>query len=186
MTKDNINNMYFDWMYNLVFKNYIKNNVSYRKLLYSLHNKDFDYIIRLDANRADDGIQLRYRFGYFANINSNNIKNALDDKPCSILEMMVALAYRCEETIMGDPDAGDRTGEWFHDMLVSLGLINMYDSNFDRDYVEDTINKFIKRKYKPNGEGGLFTISSRTIDLRKVEIWYQMMWYLDEVIKPIH
>ena len=39
--------------------------------------------------------------------------------------MMIALAIRCEEHIMDDPDAGDRTGQWFWSMLVSLGLGSM-------------------------------------------------------------
>ena len=34
--------------------------------------------------------------------------------------------------------------------------------------------------YKRNGEGGLFTINRRGLDMRSVEIWYQMCWHLQE------
>ena len=53
-------------------------------------------------------------------------------------------------------------------------------SKFDRDYVEDIVQKFLDRKYSRNGDGGLFTVNRSRYDLRSVEIWYQMCWYLDE------
>lgn len=34
------------------------------KLLRHLHNIDFQYMLPMDGNRAEDGIDLRYRFGY--------------------------------------------------------------------------------------------------------------------------
>lgn len=94
--------------------------------------------------------------------------------------MMIALAIRCEEHIMDDPDIGNRTGQWFWNMIVNLGLGSMNDSKFDRDYVEDIVQKFLDRKYSRNGDGGLFTVNRSRYDLRSVEIWYQMCWYLDE------
>lgn len=180
--RDFIINQYFEWMYGLVYKKEISTKKSYRKLLYYLHNRDFEYILGLDGNRADDGIELRYRFGIEFSYDSAVIASTLDDKPCSIFEMLVALSYRCEESIMDDPDIGDRTGQWFWSMIKNLNLYSMTDANFDRDYVEAVISRFLNREYKPNGEGGLFTITSRDYDLRNVEIWYQMMWYLDELI----
>lgn len=50
------------------------------------------------------------------------IASYLDNRPCSVLEMIIALAIRLEEHIMDDPDIGNRTGQWFWDMIVSLGL----------------------------------------------------------------
>ena len=67
-------------------------------------------------------------------------------------------------------------------MIKNLNLCSMDDKTFDRDYVEDILTKFLNREYEPDGTGGLFTITSRNDDLRNVEIWYQMMWHLDEVI----
>ena len=81
---------------------------------------------------------------------------------------------------MADPDIGNRTGQWFWNMIVNLGLGNMNDSNFSEDFVEKRIEVFLDRNYGKHGEGGLFTVRNSRYDLRNVEIWYQMCWYLDE------
>ena len=109
--------------------------------------------------------------------------DCLDDKDCSVLEMMVALSIRCEEHIMDNPDIGDRTGKWFLDMIVNLGLEKMTDDRFDKRYVEKILHRFMNREYERNGDGGLFTVHHNRIDMRSVEIWYQAMWYFDEVLK---
>ena len=84
---------------------------------------------------------------------------------------------------MDDPDIGDRTAEWFWIMLSNLGLRDMSDNNFDKEKVHDILDRFIRRRYKPNGEGGLFIIDNCRYDLTTIEIWYQMMWFLDDVTK---
>lgn len=179
MTRDRLNNAYFDWMYQLVFESYSR-RLSYRKLLQELHRTEFSYVIPMDGNRAEDGVDLRYRFGRSAGYDDAMISTYLDQRPCSVLEMMIALAIRCEEHIMDDPDIGNRTGQWFWNMIVNLGLGSMNDSKFDEDLVEDVIQRFLERRYKRNGEGGLFTVNHCGHNLRSVEIWYQMCWYLDE------
>ena len=44
---------------------------------------------------------------------------------------------------MDDPDVGDRTGQWFWSMLVSLGLGGMEDRKFDRYFVDETLERFL-------------------------------------------
>lgn len=182
MVRDDVLNEYFDWMCQLVSDKQYIGDRSYRKLLSKLHNIPFTYTIDMDGNRAADGIDLRYRFGYERNYEDYIIASFLDDKPCSVLEMIVALALRCE-TIMEDPDYGDRTGEWFWGMIESLGLESMDNTSFNRDYVDDVIDIFLSRDYGRDGRGGLFTIKHPKRDLRTVEIWYQMNWYLDSILK---
>ena len=128
----------------------------------------------MDENRELDGLYLRFRF---ADENSYYI-----DGDCSVLEMMVALSLKCEEQIMSDDDIGNRTGRWFWEMIDNLGLESMYDDNFDKIYADEVIYRFLNRKYEPNGDGGLFRVNNRIEDMRKVEIWYQMCWYLDTLI----
>lgn len=182
MVRDDVLNEYFDWMCQLVYDKQYIGDRSYRKLLSKLHNIPFTYTIDMDGNRAADGIDLRYRFGYERNYEDYIIASFLDDKPCSVLEMIVALALRCE-TIMEDPDYGDRTGEWFWGMIESLGLESMDDTSFNRDYIDDVIDIFLSRDYGRDGRGGLFTIKHPKRDLRTVEIWYQMNWYLNSILK---
>ena len=67
-------------------------------------------------------------------------------------------------------------------MITNLGLGSMYDSNYDKIYVRKTVERFLNRDYEPNGKGGLFTIRNCNRDLRQVEIWYQLNWYLNSIV----
>lgn len=180
MTIADISNDYFEWLYELVCKKRYAKEISYRKLLMFLHSTVFIYSISMDSNRADDGINLRYRFAHDKYISTSLVESYLNE-PCSVLEMMIALAIRCEETIMDDPSIGDRTSQWFWEMISNLGLRAMTDENFDKKYVQDVIYRFLHRDYEPNGKGGLFTIRNCDTDLRDVEIWIQLCWYLDSI-----
>lgn len=183
MGMTDISEEYFTWMCNHVWDGGYSKKVSYRDLLRYLNDVEFTYILPMDGNRFDDGIGLRYHFGYECGIDSVVIANVIDIRPCSVLEMMIALAIRCEESIMVDPDIGNRTGQWFWGMIVSLGLGSMTDDRFDKDYVDEVMDIFLNREYKPNGEGGLFTVHDHKKDMRDVEIWYQMCYYLSEIIE---
>lgn len=177
MTRKSVNKRYFDWMYQLVCSDEeYTNGYSYYELFKYLHAVEFTYILPMDENRAVDGTDLRYRFGYLHNIDGDLIKEYLDDEPCSVLEMMIALSIRWEDRIMYNPEVGDRTAEWFWGMLRNLDIHEMSDEVFDVEYVESVIARFLNREYEPNGEGGLFTVNDRDEDLRDVEIWYQMNW----------
>lgn len=179
MTKTELDQAYFDWMCAKVGSP--KRGGTYQRLLHFLHEVTFDYTIEMDDNRAVDGIDFRYQFGYENNIPDAVIASLLDDRPCSILEMMVALAFRCEWHIIHDPDVGDRTGWMFWGMVDSLGLLGMDDTAFDLRTVNAVIYRFLNRRYEPNGAGGLFTLKDPPRDMRNVEIWKQMSFYLNEV-----
>lgn len=182
MTRADVRSEYFEWLFQIVCGNRYSEQISYRKLLMYLHDIDFRYLIPKDQNRAEDGIELRYRFAVSQGYrdSSNTIMRMLSG-PCSVLEMMVALAIRCEENIMDDPDVGDRTGQWFWGMVNNLGLGSMYDRHFDEPYVEEVIDCFLERDYAPDGKGGLFTVRNYDRDLRDVEIWHQLCWFLDSI-----
>lgn len=180
MTENELIHEYFEWMYNLVCDDSPRR--SYRKLLSHLNEIDFFYILDMDGNRAEDGIELRYRFGDECGYPDYMIASYLDNRPCSVLEMLIALDIRCEEHITFDPDAGDTFGKLFWVMLENLGLDSMTDRHFDPDQVDDVIDICLNRTYKRNGEGGLFIVNDRGCDMRSVEIWYQMMRYLDTVL----
>lgn len=180
MTRNELTAQYLDWMCRLVCNDKYSKKLSYKKLLRYLNTIEFTYILPMDSNRAEDGVDLRYRFGYEFDYENAMIASYLDDRPCSVLEMMIALALRCEETIMDNPDYGDRMGQWFWNMIVNLGLGSMTDAKFDANYIDNVVHIFLDREYAPNGEGGLFTVQHPSRDMRSVEIWYQMCWYLDE------
>ena len=178
MLKQEIEREYFNWICDIVCGYRYSPENLYDELLSYLHQVEFTWIISKDSNRAEDGIDLRRRFSYVHEI--EDLSDLLDG-PCSVLEMMVALAIRCEETIMDDPTIGDRTGQWFWKMIVNLGLGAMTDRHFDINYVDEVIDRFLSREYEPDGHGGLFTVRNCDHDLRDVEIWVQMLWYLDDI-----
>ena len=80
---------------------------------------------------------------------------------------------------MYDPDFGNRTSEWFWNMLKSMKLDMMSDENFDEEYVKRAIIKCLERRYTKKGKGGFVTIGNCSCDLRTVDIWRQMCWYLE-------
>jgi hypothetical protein len=171
---------YFSWLCSKVLDQ--QSNIKYNILMSYLYDYIFIPVIDMDTNRAEDGKALRRRFEIEENIPRDLIISTFSTRSnCSILEMMIALAIRCEESIMSDEEYGDRTGLWFWNMIASLGLGTMNDSRFDEHYVSIVLDRFINRQYKRNGEGGLFTIDGIKRDMRNVEIWYQMNWYLDNL-----
>lgn len=180
MNITNMNDRYFNWLYETVCGKWEPRSLSFRKLLIFLHSQVFHPACKTDECRAEDGLDLRFRFARQNNIPYpqmlKNFKGAL----CSMLEMMVALAIRIEEHIMEDSSAGNRVGQWFWTMVVSLGLAAMDDTRFDESRASFIIERFNRRDYKPNGAGGLFTLSYPVEDMRTLDIWYQLMAYLNE------
>lgn len=173
-----LKNQYFDWLCQIVCDQATESDY---RLLNILNQIDFTYIMNMDENRASDGISLRYRFGYEKNIDDKVIMMYLDGWPCSVLEMMIALAIRCEEHIMSDSEIGDRTRLWFWEMIKSLGLTDF--KHFDENQIKSRVFKFLNREYDADGTGGLFTVPECRYDLRTADIWYQMMWYLCKKFK---
>ena len=179
MKRTEINNEYFEWLYYTVCENRFSKHTDFRKLLRYLHSIEFTYTIPNDGNRAKKGENLRWVFSWENNYDYEEVEKYLTG-PCSMLEMLVSVAISCEE-IMDDPQIGNRTGQWFWNMIVNLGLGSMIDSRFDKEYVDEVVRRFLNRQCDPDGTGGLFTIRNCDVDLRTVEIWYQLCWYLDSI-----
>lgn len=183
MTTGILRKKYFLWMAEIAGsapKKYRRKN--YRCLLERLNETEFIPFHPMDENRVDDGVELRYRFGREEGIPDAEIATNLDTRECSVLEIMVSLAIRMEETITSDPDYGDRTSIWFWDMVDSMRLMDMDDSQFNAQNVDQTLDRMIHREYASNGRGGLFTVQNPREDMRNVEIWYQMMWWLTDKV----
>lgn len=176
MPEKEVHDLYFEWLYGLVCDPEYDENVSYRLLMRCLHSIEFYYILPRDKNRAHDGLDLRFRFAYESN--DRSLESYLNG-PCSVLEMMIALAIRCEESVMGDPRQGNRTGQWFWTMLVNLDLGYMTDWRFDEEVVLEHVDILLERLYSPEGKGGLFYIPGTTRDMRQTEIWYQMLYFMN-------
>lgn len=162
---------YFDWLCELAIPDRSQRD-SYQKLMWALYSEDFYWSVCNDGNRAEDGERLRMIF-------EDETGHVCErDGPCSVLEMLISLAVGCENHIMYDPDEGDRTSVWFWDMIENLGLDRLDDWSFDLDEFDEIIHIFLDRKYDKDGYGGPFFIEGFGRDMRKIELWYQLNYYL--------
>lgn len=167
---------YQDWLYDYIDPN-CDLRETYGQLLLYLSGKAFTWSVKYDSNRAEDGRALRDGFASEFHADSL-IMGTLPDR-CSMLEMMIALAMRCDD-IVYTPEDGERVDQWFWMMIRNLGLDDMDKWNFDKDICDEIVNRFLNRRYLRNGKGGLFVTRDPEIDMRKAEIWYQMNEWLDE------
>lgn len=175
MTRKDLKQEYFSWLCKQI------RCYNHKKLLFLLFSVDFVYDLPMDGNRYEEGIDLRYRFIDDKGYPQRYAACWLDDVPCSMLEMMVALCLRIDEHITWDPDADDdNTNQWFRDMLKNSGLYDYDDNHFDREAIMHIVKRILERDYSRNGDGGLFRLRRCKKDMRNIEIWYQAMWYIDE------
>lgn len=144
---------------------------SYQKLLTALYETEFYSKIKNDERRARDGLYLRNIFEMETHCECDK------DGNCSVLEMMLALAMRCDEDIMYDPSKGCQIYVWFWEMISNLGLEKMTDYEFHYDSFDKIIMMFLSRTYDKNGFGGPFYIPNFTRDMRKIELWSQINLY---------
>lgn len=130
----------------------------------------FDYIPN-DDNRAAEGRGLRDRY---QNESARQLTRRLYMGPCSMLEMIIALAHRFAWEIVGlEETVEENIPNCFWTMIDNLAL-NATHKNLGRLQILN------KREYKADGNGGLFPLRNPKEDQREVEIWYQLMAYLNE------
>lgn len=167
---------YYRWLTELIEAN--MPDKSYWLLARVLHNKPYNWFVPNDDNRESDGLELRRDYLYMMGYDNETIEG-----PCSMLEMLIALAGRINSQ-MADLRNRDNTARWFWEILANVGLDRFTDDeyydNFDGAEVEYILDTIIERVYRRDGRGGLFPLKHPKKDQRKVEIWYQMCSYLME------
>lgn len=173
---------YLDWLTRIVWLPNVFRGVSYHRFFNFLFNAPFVPSNEMDQARMNDAIDLRYSFADEIGLPYQVLEHDISTQTtqCSMLEMMIALAKRIEDHIMADNEFGDRTGQWFWEMVMSLGFNNMDDKNFEEGRGWVIIDRFNSRDYLPNGQGSLFTITNPAVDMRQYDIWYQMQIWISE------
>lgn len=175
MSDSNAYELYFDWLRRMVG---VTNNPNprrrYHLLLEQLINTEFRYSNPYDANRVEDGRELRYEFAM-----DNGFDPAIFDGEVSVLEVLVGLCRR----MSFDTDEG--VDVWFWTMMVNLDIRNFSDEVYENqasapNLVQARVDTFLNRSYSANGEGGLFPLRHSETDQRDVELLYQMSAYLLE------
>ena len=180
---NDISQDYFEWLMELAgLKDY--GGFSYWLLSKDLHSIDFTWSIELDENRNADGKSLREDYFYDCDFPSEEFDEILYRENASVLEVLVALARRMDFEMSDPDDPTDKTADFFFEMLENLGLDQYDDENYydlgGESEVCHVIDIWLRRAYKPDGRGGLFPLACPDDDQRDIQIWYQMMAYLEE------
>lgn len=186
MGRTTLSEEYFTWLYNLISKQ----KLSYRKLCRELHLKTFGWSVPNDDNRCEDGLNLRNLFIEECDLDESHLEVRYFLKgDCTVFEVLVSLAQRINELMYDLKNPEDHTARWFLEMVRNLGLGIYVDGyNLGKDFdpvteakIDEILVTLIERTYDFYGRGGLFPLKRRPPkDQTNVEIWYQLMNYLDE------
>lgn len=187
MFENRLNSAYVEWLLSKVCSR--DTAVDYSTLFSMLYQTpiNLENMKELDSNRYQDGRMLRFRF---ENHHGNDILGMVsqddvrrfEDRPCSMLEMIVGLALRMEEQIMGNLRYGDRTGQWFWEMLTNLGVGYMTNSRFNVIEYRRCVSNFMNYAYDPDGKGCLFRSEHKSMaEMTDLDIWYQMHEHLKDI-----
>jgi hypothetical protein len=159
---------YFLW---LVSQIHCPRDRTYIELFERMHALDFVWTIPNDDNRVQDGLDLRTEF-----LGDSHEKMG-GSELISILELLIALSRRIAFV------AGGESHNWAWKLVKNLHLGKMSDPLTDDklNRVEEILERLIWRNYAPNGEGGFFPLDHPREDQTKVELWYQMNAYVNEM-----
>lgn len=170
-----LDDLYLAWLYqHYADVNHRNPARSFWKLTKQLHAMPFVWTVANDDNRAVDGVELRDEF--IEECGVEDIEIGWLQRPCSFLEMLVALARRVSYNSLGTP------ADWFGKFIQNLEL-NFSDKHYDaraEQLVKQAVVRINHRHYAWNGEGGLFPLERAQRDQREVELWYQASAYLLE------
>lgn len=179
MDKSNVpDTVYRAWLVNKVPWQGRSRN-SYHHLFQLMHEMEYTWVpeIPLDQNRALDGKELR---GEFLAETGSEMPDYFLLEPCSVLEMLVALAKRTVFDYIGDPNELN-IGPFFWEMIGNLGLLECSDqvwSGEKCEKVKEILLLFLSRNNKYGRFFTIFPVSGRENELKRVEIWSQMLIYI--------
>lgn len=164
---------YFEWLLDFVCQEDYE-NANNIDICRELFETEFRWLIDRDENRAAWGVELRYRFCVENDIYAQN-HDYLGLGSCSVLEMMVALAIKMDD-ILYDDNYGCRIYRWFWMFLENLGVKNGRKC----PDLSHKLDIFMDREYTFEGYGNIIQLPNTKTDLRNVEIWYQICWFIND------
>lgn len=155
---------YYYWLLSLV------DDGEHNILIRYLYTCPYRWQFTLDENRAAGGLNLRTRY---ANENGIDLQD-VGTGPCSILEMLIALAERMMELLDYD------IYTWFWRLIQNLNLYVFDNSHFDEKLVNYILNQWLDREYDASGNGSLFPLIRYSGDCRNLDTWGQMNIWISE------
>lgn len=171
---ETLDDLYLQYLYDSVELPKRGRDRTYWGLFRQMYSCEFVWKLMKDSSRAEDGKELRWEFIRAAGL--PKVDAAWLYQPCTILEMMIAVARRLSSL------TSENASAWFIQLLYNIKLDEFNDAHYDSNMtvIADILERLIWRMYWPNGEGGLFPLRHPAEDQRNVEIWYQMNAWLIE------
>lgn len=171
-----MNQDYIKWLQNRV--DLIDTKGSHDSLFKELASYNYDYILPMDENRAQDGIALRYQFYQ----NSDSYPRWVLTQPCTFLEFLVALAERM--SFICSSYVEDMIKGIFWKLLDNMTISNLTDDEWEQldgeKQVGWAISRVCNRTYDADGTGGLFPMAKPKQNQREIQVWYQMQQYFHD------
>lgn len=160
---------YFDWLYRMV------KGGEYSKLCRLMHATTFRVLVDHDGNRVGDVAELKLNYMAMMRVDPRD-EDTLTAPGASVFEVLVSLAQRMEY----QTDLPIQV--CFGIFIENLGLRPCVDDNFEMNRAKavQIIHRFNDRLYRPNGQGGLFPLRIPRGDQRRIELWYQLAYYMTE------
>lgn len=185
-----LDELYFKWL----MEHFDHASPALIRLCALLDEREFRRRVGNDINRAVDGVNLRKRFVEdFEELDfSPNVTNEFFGRPCTWLEMLMALAEQLDFLY----DGGVR--EQFMELVSNMGLFKvlfssskdprkaeLYDE-LDREAVCIATDRVDFNEFDRLGVGGLFPLTQdHGVDQREVEIWEQHAAYYIEKLEGV-
>ena len=103
--------------------------------LYRLFDRKYYYVNPIDSSAYESGLGIRTE----AIMDGVGILSIPNGEP-SVLEVLIALCKKIDQSLMYNEDVGDRTPRWFDDIMTVLNF-KKPDGNIDRQ-----IDRFLEGK----------------------------------------
>ena len=103
--------------------------------LYRLFDRKYYYVNPIDSSAYESGLGIRTE----AIMDGVDILSIPNGEP-SVLEVLIALCKKIDQSLMYNEDVGDRTPRWFDDIMTVLNF-KKPDGNIDRQ-----IDRFLEGK----------------------------------------
>lgn len=182
MTQTNLSKIEYDLGYHDYLLDIIGGDNGYKNLLMTLHSHAFYWLDSVpdDRNRARTALELREKY-------KELVGDILDQNGiASVLEVLISLAIKCEDSLMRNFKDEDTTYIWFWSMLENAGLLDQQfnDLNFivgkTDILIGEILDNILSRNYGPDGYGGFFYAERSPLDFRKLDLWIQLnQWILE-------
>ena len=180
MTRVRLPEAYLEWLEPQLRDE--NNGKSYSDLIILMFQTEFPLEVARavpnDDNRLADGMELRSEFSREFRVKYEDL---LAMGPASFLEVLIGLSRRLEFA------AGGSAPGWAWQLVCNLELHRMSNplSEAKQRHVRDILETVIHRKYRPDGQGGFFPLAFPDEDQTRIEIWYQLHAFLEE-LHPEH